>query len=349
MAESRVFQKVNGVTVDGIGRSVQNFLRSSKGLVVQGGKAGEGYVVQAKDDDSWKKVAGMASAIEVQISDVGNGILVNIGNAQWSDKIGAGVIGWFVFAPLAVTSIVGTVQQQKLPGEIFAHIERYVASGGKDMYIGGNFVNASAGHIICPHCQSEVPAGQSFCSSCGKPLTKQCPGCNESIPLNLDFCPKCGTNTKMPKTIRCVACGASLPSESAFCIVCGARQPQPQQMPPQQMNQPQQMYQQPPQQMYQQFPQGFPCNICGFINAPDDAFCKQCGSPMRNNTPVNAPAEVRKCPKCGRKLKDDDVFCSGCGENLNAPPPEAEKLICPECNAELEADSKFCSKCGYKF
>ena len=122
MAESRVFQKVNGVTVDGIGRSVQNFLRSSKGLVVQGGKAGEGYVVQAKDDDSWKKVAGMASAIEVQISDVGNGILVNIGNAQWSDKIGAGVIGWFVFAPLAVTSIVGTVQQQKLPGEIFAQI-----------------------------------------------------------------------------------------------------------------------------------------------------------------------------------------------------------------------------------
>ena len=372
MAESRVFQKVNGVTVDGIGRSVQNFLRSSKGLVVQGGKAGEGYVVQAKDDDSWKKVAGMASAIEIQISDTGNGILVNIGNAQWSDKIGAGVIGWFVFAPLAVTSIVGTVQQQKLPGEIFAHIERYVASGGKDLYIGANFVNASAGHIICPHCQSEVPAGQSFCSSCGKPLTKQCPGCNENIPLNLDFCPKCGANTKMPKTIRCVACGASLPPESAFCIVCGARQPQPsqqmppqqiqgQQMPPQQMNQPQQMYQQQmnqPQQMYQQqmyqpFPQGFPCNICGFINAPDDAFCKQCGTPIRNNAPDNAPmnvpAEVRQCPKCGRKLKDDDVFCSGCGENLSAPPPEPEKLICPECNAELEADSKFCSKCGYKF
>ena len=378
MAESRVFQKVNGITVDGIGRSVQNFLRSSKGLVVQGGKAGEGYVVQAKDDDGWKQVSGMASAIEVQISDTGNGILVNIGNAQWSDKIGAGVIGWFVFAPLAVTAIVGTVQQQKLPGEIFAHIERYVASGGKDMYIGGNFVNASAGHIICPHCQSEVPAGQSFCSSCGKPLTKQCPGCGENIPLNLDFCPKCGANTKLPKTIRCIACGASLPAESAFCISCGTKQPQqqipqqmpqqqmiPQQMSPQQMmNQPQQMMNQPqqmppqqmyqpPQQMYQQFPQGFPCNKCGFINAPDDSFCKQCGAPLRNNAPNNipdnAPVEIRQCPKCGRKLKDDDVFCSGCGEKLDVPPPEPEKLICPECNAELEADSKFCSKCGYKF
>lgn len=58
MAESRVYQKVNGVTIEGIGRSVQNFLRSSKGLVVQGGKAGEGYIVQAKEDDSWKKGGG---------------------------------------------------------------------------------------------------------------------------------------------------------------------------------------------------------------------------------------------------------------------------------------------------
>lgn len=91
MAESRVFRKAEGITIEGIGRSVQNFLRSSKGLVVQGGKAGEGYVVQAKEDDSWKKVAGMSSAIEVQISDTGSGILVNIGNGQWSDKVGAGV------------------------------------------------------------------------------------------------------------------------------------------------------------------------------------------------------------------------------------------------------------------
>lgn len=75
MAESRVFRKAEGITIEGIGRSVQNFLRSSKGLVVQGGKAGEGYVVQAKEDDSWKKVAGMSSAIEVQISDTGSGYI----------------------------------------------------------------------------------------------------------------------------------------------------------------------------------------------------------------------------------------------------------------------------------
>lgn len=32
MAESRVFRKAEGITIEGIGRSVQNFLRSSKGL-----------------------------------------------------------------------------------------------------------------------------------------------------------------------------------------------------------------------------------------------------------------------------------------------------------------------------
>lgn len=67
----------------------------------------------------------------------------------------------FQFAPLAVTAIVGSVQQKKLPGEIFDHIERYVASGGNDLYLGTDFVNASNGNIICPHCKNEVPAGNA--------------------------------------------------------------------------------------------------------------------------------------------------------------------------------------------
>lgn len=222
MAESRVFQKVQGVTVEGIGRNVQNFLRN-KGLVVQGGKAGQGYIVQAKEDDSWKKIAGMSTAIEVQISDAGNGLLVNIGNGNWSDKVGAGVLGWFVFAPLAVTAVVGTVQQQKLPGEIFAQIERYISCGGQDMYLGMDFTNAQAGHQICPHCGSEIPEGQSFCSSCGKSLTRNCPGCNKPVPLGLDFCPSCGTKMDMVKTVTCPKCGAQMEEGAAFCKVCGNR------------------------------------------------------------------------------------------------------------------------------
>lgn len=220
MAESRVFQKVQGITVEGIGRSVQNFLRR-KGLVVQGGKAGQGYLVQAKEDDSWKKIAGMSTATQIEISDVGGGILVNVGNGNWSDKVGAGVLGWFVFPPLAVSAVVGTVQQSKLPGEIFAQIERYVAAGGKDMYAGMDFTNAQEGYQICPHCGSEIPEGQSFCSSCGKSLTKACPGCKKEVPLNLDFCPNCGCKTDMVPTVSCPKCGKQMAAGAAFCVACG--------------------------------------------------------------------------------------------------------------------------------
>lgn len=228
MAESRVFQKVQGVTVEGIGRSVQNFLRR-KGLVVQGGKAGQGYLVQAKEDDSWKKIAGMSTATQVEISDVGGGILVNVGNGNWSDKVGAGVLGAFVFTPLMVSAVVGSVQQQKLPGEIFAQIERYVAAGGKDMYAGMDFTNAQAGYQICPHCGGEIPEGQSFCSSCGKSLTRTCPGCKKEVPLGLDFCPSCGTDMNAVPTVSCPKCGAQMKADAAFCVSCGTNLKTPQQ------------------------------------------------------------------------------------------------------------------------
>lgn len=285
MAESRVFRKAEGITIEGIGRSVQNFLRSSKGLVVQGGKAGEGYVVQAKEDDSWKKVAGMSSAIEVQISDTGSGILVNIGNGQWSDKIGAGVLGWFVFAPLAVTAIVGSVQQKKLPGEIFDHIERYVASGGNDLYLGTDFVNASNGNIICPHCKNEVPAGNAFCTSCGKPLTRKCPSCNEDIALNMAFCPKCGADMNREKTVNCISCGAQLPVGSLFCKICGAKQVSEEKV----------------------------CPKCGKPLKEDDVFCSGCGEKV--NTEPALPEKLI-CPDCGKELEPDSKFCSKCGHKF---------------------------------
>lgn len=35
----------------------------NKSLTVQGGRAGQGYVVQAKSDDGWRNILGTASAI----------------------------------------------------------------------------------------------------------------------------------------------------------------------------------------------------------------------------------------------------------------------------------------------
>lgn len=254
MANSRLFQKFEGITVERIGRSVENMLRS-KGMTVQGGKAGtEGYVVQAKGEDGWKNISGMSAALEVQISDAGQGILVNIGNAKWSDKIGAGVVGAFIFAPLAVTAIVGSVKQKKLPEEVFAHIERFIISGGRDMYLGSDFSTASAGNRLCPHCGSEVSADNAFCTSCGKPLNTSCAGCGKPIPIGMKFCPHCGSPADMVKTLTCTNCGAQISEGSLFCNKCGAKAELPS--------------------------AGLVCPNCGKTNSGDGAFCSGCGEKL---------------------------------------------------------------------
>ncbi len=283
MADSRLFQKSDRITLENIGRSVENMLRA-KGMTVQGGKAGQGYIVQAKDADSWKTISGMSTALEVQISDSGNGILVNIGNAKWSDKVGAGVVGAFIFAPLAVTAILGSVKQKKLPEEIFAHIERFIVSGGRELYLGTDFANPSAGNRICPHCGSENPVDQSFCSSCGKALNTECPGCGKAVPLGTVYCPHCGCKTDMPKMVVCAKCGAKMPDGATFCSVCGGKIEEP--------------------------PKDKVCSKCGRVNGADNLFCAGCGEKLE------AGQEKRVCANCGAEIASDSAFCPKCGYKL---------------------------------
>lgn len=283
MADSRLFQKPDGITVEKVGRSVENMLRA-KGMTVQGGKAGQGYVVQAKDADNWKSISGMSTALEVQLSDTGNGILVNIGNAKWSDKVGAGVLGWFVFAPLAVTAVVGSVKQKKLPEEVFAHIERFIVSGGRDLYLGTDFANASAGNRICPHCGSENPLGQEFCSTCGKALNIECPECGKAVPLGTVYCPHCGCKTDMPKMVVCASCGAKAPAGAVFCNICGERM--------------------------EKLPKNKVCAKCGKVNSEDNMFCSGCGEKLE------AVQEKRVCTNCGAGIATDSAFCPKCGNKL---------------------------------
>lgn len=294
MADSRVFVKRDGITIEGIGRCVQNFLHNSKGLTVQGGKVNDnGYVVQAMQDSGWRKISGMDNAVEVQISDTGTNILVNIGNAKWADKIGAGVIGMFVFAPLAVTAAVGSYQQTKLPGEIFEQIERYIMSGGQDLYAGANLVAAGAGMQICPMCKSEVAQGKQFCTNCGFALSATCPTCGASMPLGIKFCSACGKSMSITKTVTCSACGNECSEGAAFCIKCGAKlaaeAPSPMPVPA-------------------AAPAAKICAKCGAENEPDDMFCAECGEPLTPPAP-----ETKTCPSCSGEVKASKPFCPKCG------------------------------------
>ena len=88
-----------------------------------------------QEKDGWKTIAGMRMATTVQMIRMDDNLNVTVGQGEWSDKIGAGALGWFIAWPLAVTAGVGAYKQKKLPEEIFQVIEQCIVSGGRSVVV----------------------------------------------------------------------------------------------------------------------------------------------------------------------------------------------------------------------
>lgn len=154
MNESRVFM-LNGTDMQKIVTRLEGFFRTEKGMEVQSSETTEGYVMQASQPkDGWKTLTGMRLAVTVQMTVMGNQLNVNIGEGQWSDKIGAGAIGLFVAWPLAITAGMGAFKQKKLPGEVFQVIETTIMTGGQPVVVTGAGQTVAAGMTVCPNCKA---------------------------------------------------------------------------------------------------------------------------------------------------------------------------------------------------
>ena len=192
MNESRVFM-LNGTEVSGIVTRLEGFFRTEKGMEVQRSETTEGYVIQASQPkDGWKTLTGMRLAVTVQMTVMGNQLNVNIGEGQWSDKIGAGAIGLFVAWPLAITAGMGALKQKKLPGEVFQVIENTIIAGGQPVVVTGADQTVAAGMIVCPNCKTQLSADSKFCDRCGTRLGRKCPNCGADVKQNSVFCSECG-------------------------------------------------------------------------------------------------------------------------------------------------------------
>lgn len=192
MNESRVFM-LNGTDMQKIVTRLEGFFRTEKGMEVQSSETTEGYVMQASQPkDGWKTLTGMRLAITVQMTVMGNQLNVNIGEGQWSDKIGAGAIGLFVAWPLAITAGMGAFKQKKLPGEVFQVIETTIMTGGQPVVVTGAGQTVAAGMTVCPNCKTQLSADAKFCDRCGTRLGRKCPNCGADVKQNSVFCSECG-------------------------------------------------------------------------------------------------------------------------------------------------------------
>ena len=192
MNESRVFM-LNGTDMQKIVTRLEGFFRTEKGMEVQSSETTEGYVMQASQPkDGWKTLTGMRLAVTVQMTVMGNQLNVNIGEGQWSDKIGAGAIGLFVAWPLAITAGMGAFKQKKLPGEVFQVIETTIMTGGQPVVVTGADQTVAAGMTVCPNCKAQLSADAKFCDRCGTRLGRKCPNCGADVKQNSVFCSECG-------------------------------------------------------------------------------------------------------------------------------------------------------------
>lgn len=231
MADSKAF-KLNGIEIKQAAEGLQAWFINEKKLHAEALPTDEGYLVQAKQEDGWKKFAGMDSSVQVQLYATSpDQMLVNVGSGQWVDKAGAATIGMIAFAPLAVTAAIGAWGQKKMPQEIFSFLETFIMSGGKNVFVTPSTQSTAtptkpaADQIECPNCHAMNPAGSKFCQSCGTKLSMECPNCGTAVPLGTKFCPNCGTNLMPdppePETITCPDCGTELPADTKFCPNCG--------------------------------------------------------------------------------------------------------------------------------
>ena len=176
--ETRMFRLPAGVNVQTVAGAVERFLSTSKGMETQIREIPDGYVVQ--------------------LSMMNDSLNVTVGQGEWLDKIGAGVVGFFFLLPLAVTAGVGAYQQQKLPNEIFQVIEQTVGSGGSAVAwnSGSSQPTWNSAPVesaaVCPACKTPYSPGARFCNNCGASLNQTCPNCGAQVKPGSKFCSDCG-------------------------------------------------------------------------------------------------------------------------------------------------------------
>ena len=133
-------------------------------------------MVQGRQEkDGWKTIAGMRMATTVQMIRMDDNLNVTVGQGEWSDKIGAGVLGWFIAWPRGGDCRCGRLQAEKAAEEIFQVIEqcnrlrRPLGGGAKRR--GGT----ERGYGGLPRLQTQCAAGAKFCNNCGAKLKTNAP------------------------------------------------------------------------------------------------------------------------------------------------------------------------------
>jgi hypothetical protein len=172
---------------------------SSEGYEVQVlPDAGSGTTVQARKEDTLRRIAGMSSALTMVLGREGENVFVDVGGAHWVDKGIAAGVGAVLFFPALITAGIGAYQQNHLNKEAWQIVEDHIlAHGGKGQSAPDGVTNspapASATQCANPQCRQLLPPGARFCAACGTVVARHCMNCGEELESGAGHCAKCGS------------------------------------------------------------------------------------------------------------------------------------------------------------
>jgi hypothetical protein len=101
---------------------VKGWLKSEGFNSAETNAGDQGILLEIKKRGDWRKYVGMETALNILFNQSDDTLTVEIGAGQWIDKAGAGAVGMFVFAPIALTAGYGMWEQSKMPDKIFDFI-----------------------------------------------------------------------------------------------------------------------------------------------------------------------------------------------------------------------------------
>jgi hypothetical protein len=159
--------------------------------------ANSGSTVQARKEDTLRKVVGMSTALTTIFTREGEYVCVDVGGAHWLDKGVAAGVGAVLFFPALITAGIGAYQQSHLNNEAWQFVEQYirtnVGQGSKRKPANLNDPPAIVTQCPNPQCGQSLVAGARFCPACGTVISKRCLNCGHELPDGAGFCGGCGS------------------------------------------------------------------------------------------------------------------------------------------------------------
>ncbi|MGA9772758.1 MAG: zinc ribbon domain-containing protein [Blastocatellia bacterium] len=192
MSEQQVFQVPN-LKLDQLAYAIGDWYRSQRFDVQVLPVPGEGMVVQAKQQESWRNALGMSSTLNIGLRYTQSTLIVEIGAGKWADKALAGGVGVLLVWPLFFTAAYGAWKQSNLPRQTFEFIQAFIGGTAAQNPYQNPYQSPYQNPYQSPPSTPPPPRPDSaptqqtarrFCENCGgalSPSAKFCAGCGSKV------------------------------------------------------------------------------------------------------------------------------------------------------------------------